>query len=66
MGITMSSTDMQIAFNELDDDAGGTVEIEEFMDHYRSFLRARKDSQRSGVEVDAVEASCVSQPTTGA
>ena len=28
MGVTMSNADMQLAFDELDEDRGGTIEIE--------------------------------------
>ena len=47
MGVEMTPADMRLAFEELDEDAGGTVDIGEFMAQYRRYLRVTREA-RSG------------------
>ena len=55
MGISLAPEDLDLAFDELDEDKGGTIEIEEFMARMRREKRWKKEDAEHERELDARE-----------
>lgn len=55
MGLDLTPTEMELAFNELDEDGGGTIEIEEFMARMRREKKWKREDAEHEREFNAKE-----------